>query len=260
MKEFFNNCRRYWSFCCYSAYCQLNIEIAGMRLGWVWWLLEPVLTMGIYTFVFHVVFGRQLTHLMAYIATGVMMWGLFNRSVLGCVGIVKRYSGLLNRVYMPKYVLVIANMLLNLFKMAIAFLIVVFFLIYYQIPLQFAMLQFLPVLAVYILFTFGVSVWLMHFGVYLPDLRKIVTVLLQVIFYISGVFYELNARIGAGIGTLLLNCNPVARLIYEGRNALVYGMDCSVPAVGFWFLVSLLLSVSGIIIVTRHENNYIKVI
>lgn len=260
MRNFLKNCRRYWSFCCHSAYCQLNIEIAGMRLGWLWWLLEPALSMGIYTFVFAVVFGRKLTYLMAYISCGMMLWGFFNRTALSCVGIVKRYSGLLNRVYMPKYILVVSNILLNLFKMAIGFLIVLFFLLYYRVPIQSTMLQFIPVLCVFMLFTFGISVWLMHFGVYLPDMRKIITVLLQIVFYISGVFYDLSARIGADIGTVLLNWNPIARLLYEGRNALLYGIDCSVAPIGLWFVVGLLLSASGIIVVSRYEKNYIKVI
>ena len=260
MKEFLKNCRKYWNFCRYSAHCQLNVEVVGMRLGWLWWLLEPALTMGIYTFVFTVVFGRKMTYLMAYISSGVMMWGFFQRTVLGSVGLVKRYAGLLNRVYMPKYMLVISSIMLNGFKMLIAFLIVGFFLLYYQVPLQLTMLQFLPVLGVLMVFTFGVSVWLMHFGVYLPDLRKVVSVLLQVLFYISGVFYELNDRLGDGLGIILRNFNPVARLMYEGRNVLLYGVDCSVPSLCIWLAIGIVISVSGITVVTRHERNYMKVI
>lgn len=260
MKEFLKNCAKYWSFCRYSAHCQLNGEVVGMRLGWLWWLLEPALTMGIYTFVFTVVFGRQMTYLMAFISSGVMMWGFFQRTVLSSVGLVKRYSGLLNRVYMPKYILVISNLMLNAFKMMIAFLIVVFFLLYYKVPLRITMLQFIPVLGVLMVITFGISVWLMHFGVYLQDLRKVVSVLLQVLFYLSGVFYELDERLGAGVGILLRNFNPVAGLMYEGRNVLLYGVDCSMVSLGIWFVVGVIVSVTGVRIVTRYEKNYLKVI
>ena len=260
MKNFIKNCSKYWNFCCHSAYCQLNIEVAGMKLGWLWWLLEPALTMGIYTFVFSVVFGRQMPCLMGFISSGVMMWGFFNRMALGSVGLVKRYVGLLSRVYMPKYILVISNMMLNAFKMAIAFLIVAFFLVFYKVPLSLTMLQFIPVLLVFFLFTFGVSTWLMHFGVYLPDLRKVITVLMQVLFYLSGVFFELNNRLGEGIGAILLNVNPVARLMYEARNVLLYGVDCSVTHLTIWFVVGLVLSITGICKVTRYEREYLKVV
>ena len=260
MKDFLKNCCKYWNFCRYSARCQLDGEVIGMRLGWLWWLLEPALTMSVYSFVFTVVFGRNMTYLMAYISSGVMMWGFFQRSVLGSVGLVKRYSGLLNRVYMPKYILVISSLMLNAFKMLIAFLIVAFFLAFYQVPLQLTMLQFIPVLMVLMVFTFGVSTWLMHFGVYLPDIRKVVSVMLQVVFYISGVFYELNDRLGDGVGTILRNYNPVARLMYEGRNVLLYGQNASVGGLCFWLAVGLILSVTGVALVTRYERDYLKVI
>lgn len=260
MKDFFKNCRKYWSFCCYSAYCQLNIEVVGMRLGWLWWLLEPALTMGIYTFVFQVVFGRQMPSLMAFISIGVMVWGFFQRNVLGSVGLVRRYAGLLNRVYIPKYILVISNMMLNAFKMLIAGLIVVFFLFYYQVPLHLTALQLIPIFAVFGIVTFGISVWLMHWGVYLPDLRKICSVLLQVMFYISGVFYDLTERLDPILGNVLLNVNPVARLMRETRNVLLYGTDCSWPHLALWLAVGLALSVSGVITVVRRERNYMKVV
>ena len=260
MKEFIKNCRKYWNFCCHSAYCQLNIEVAGMKLGWVWWLLEPALTMGIYTFVFSVVFGRSMPCLMGFISTGVMMWGFFQRSVLTSTGLVKRYSGILSRVYMPKYILVISNLMLNAFKMFIAFLIVAFFLIYYKVHLTLTMLQFIPILCVFGLLTFGISTWLMHFGVYLPDMRKVITVLTQVLFYLSGVFFELNSRVGEGIGTILLNCNPVARLMYEARNVLLYGVDCNPIHLLIWLAVGIFISVTGIYTVTRYEREYLKVV
>ena len=260
IKEFFNNCKKYWHFCRYSAYCQLNMEVAGMRLGWIWWLLEPALTMGIYTFVFTVVFGREMTYLMAFISCGVMMWGFFQRSVLGSVGLVKRYSGLLSRVYMPKYILAISCMMLNMFKMLIAFLIVLFFMLYYKVPLRITMLQMIPVLIVYMVITFGISVWFMHFGVYLPDLRKIISVLLQVMFYLSGVFFSLDQRLGEGMGLILRNFNPVASLMYEGRNALLYGVDCSAATVGMWFAVGVILSITGVRMVVLYEKDYLKVI
>ena len=260
MMKFLKNIFRYWSFCRYSAHCQMDGEVIGMRLGWLWWLLEPALTMSIYTFVFTVVFGRKMTYLMAYISSGVMMWGFFQRSVLGSVGLVKRYAGLLNRVYMPKYILVISSLMLNLFKMMIAFLIVAFFLFYYQVPIQITMLQFIPVLLVLMVFTFGVCVWLMHFGVYLPDLRKVISVLLQVLFYISGVFYELDSRLGDGLGMILRNYNPVARLMYEGRNVLLYGQNCSVSGLCVWLVVGLVLSITGVTVMSRYERDYLKVI
>ena len=259
MKDFFKNIKKYWSFCCYSAYSQLNVEIAGMRLGWLWWILEPILFMSVYTFIFVVIFDRDMTYVMAYISSGLMLWNFFQRSVLNSASLVKRYAGLLNRVYLPKYVLVISTMILNGFKMLINFLIVMVFMVYYRIPLSFTMIQFLPILLVFIVFTFGVSVWMLHLGVYVPDVKKGSEVLLRVLFYVSGVFYSIDGKLGNGMDKILLNFNPVGRLMLEFRNVLLYGTNMSFVHVGILLLAGLVISVSAIFTVTRYEQHYVKV-
>ncbi len=261
MKEFFKQCRKYWNFCWYSARCQLNVEIVGMRLGWLWWLLEPALNMAIYTYVYTVIFGRKMEYLMAFIACGIMMWGFFKRTVLGSVSVVKRYTGLLNRVYMPKYILIISNIMLNAIKMLIAFLIVLYFMLfYYKIPLSITALQLIPIVAVLMVYTFAVSIWMMHLAVYLPDLKKICDVVLQIFFYLSGVFYNISDRLEGTMATIMLNYNPVAWLMQEARHVLLYGQNCSVGGLCKWLVAALVIAFAGVETVTRCEKNYLKVI
>lgn len=258
--DFFKNIKKYWKFSLYSAKCDLNTDVGNLRLGWLWWILEPVLFMCVYAAVFSIVFGRQMQYLMAYISGGIMLWNFFNRSVLNSVTLVKRYSGMLNRVYIPKYVLVFSNLLLNLFKMLISFLIVLAFMIIYRIPFNISMLLSIPVVAVFMLLTFGISVWLLHFGVYLPDLKKVTPVVLQVLFYMSGVFYSLKGKLEEIAGGLFVKLNPTGVLMYEVRNLLFYGGECAWDQVLIWLVVGLILSVTGVKMVIRHEADYLKVI
>lgn len=259
MKDLFKNCKKYWNFCCYSAYCHLSSDISGMRFGWLWWVAEPLLFMAVYTVVFSVVFNRNMTYLMAYISCGLMMWNFFQRCVLNSVSLVKHYSGLLHRVYIPKYILIFSTLLYEAFKMFISFMIVMVFMVYYRIPLSFTTLQFIPVLVTFFLFTFGCCVWLLHLGVYLPDIKKITSVCLKVLFYLSGVFFSLDNRIKGDFGSFLLRVNPVGRLLHEARNALLYNTNISVRPVALIFVMAVILSVSGIFVVTRYEQHYIKV-
>lgn len=259
MKDLIKNCKKYWSFCCYSAYSQLTSEISGMRLGWLWWVVEPILFMSIYVFIFTVVFNRNMTYLMAYISCGLMLWKFFQRSVTSSVTLVKHYSGLLHRVYMPKYILIFSTLICNSFKMLINFLIVMVFMVYYRVPISFTALEFIPVLIIFLIFTFGCCVWLLHLGVYLPDIKKIVSVLLKVLFYLSGVFYSLDSRLGNDVSKLILKINPIGRLLHEARMPLMYNTHISLTAISVLFALSVILSVSGIFVVTRYEQHYIKV-
>ena len=259
MKDLIKNCKKYWNFCWYSAYCHLSSDISNLRFGWLWWVAEPLLFMGIYTILFTLVFNRDMTYLMAYISCGLMMWNFFQRSVQNSVTLVKHYSGLLHRVYMPKYVLIFSTLIYNAFKMFISFMIVLVFMVYYRIPVSFIALQFIPVLLVFLLFTFGCCVWLLHLGVYLPDTKKIVPVLMKVLFYLSGVFFSLDSRIKGDLGNFLLRVNPIGRLLHEARNALLYNTSIAVRPIAIIFVLAVILSVSGIFMVSRYEQHYIKV-
>lgn len=259
MKDVFKNCKKYWNFCCYSAYSQLTSEVSGMRLGWLWWVIQPILFMTIYVFLFAVIFNRNMSFLMAYVSCGLMMWNFFQNSITSSVSLIKHYSGLLHRVYMPKYILVFSTLLYNAFKMFISFLIVLVFMVYYRVPVSFISLQFIPVMLVFISLTFGCCIWLLHFGVYLPDMKKVTSVLLKILFYLSGVFYSFDSRIKGNLGQLMIKINPIGCILHEARNALLYNTNISLLPIALIFVFSVILSISGIFVVTRYEQHYIKV-
>lgn len=151
-------------------------------------------------------------------------------------------------------------MLINFFKMFISFSLVAGMMLIYKVPLSPKMLYFFPILAVLLAFTFGISTMVLHFGVFVEDLKNIISVLFKLIFYLSGIFYSLEKRVPAPYGTLMLRANPIAYLINEFRRVLLYNQWPDQCALLFWLASSLFLSYLGIRIIYKNENSYIKVI
>ena len=144
--------------------------------------------------------------------------------------------------------------------MLVSFLLVVIFMIAYQIPISWNILWFFPILLTVVVFTFGVSSIIMHFGVFAEDLVNLVNIAMRLIFYLTGVFYDLNTRIkNETIRVLLLDFNPMANFIFNLRNVLIY----KTSPVGLWtlawFIVGVLLSIYGIRTIYKYENTYVKV-
>ena len=80
------------------------------------------------------------------------------------------------------------------------------------------------------------------------------------VFYMTGIFYDLATRITNPVyRTILLDLNPLANIIFNLRNILIY----SAPPVGLWtliwFFIGLLLSAIGIKTIYKYENTYVKV-
>ena len=59
MKKFFFNLKKYYKYAIRSAKAELKSEISGSYLNWLWWVIEPLCFMLIYTFVFTVVFTAK---------------------------------------------------------------------------------------------------------------------------------------------------------------------------------------------------------
>ena len=51
MKKFIDNLKKYKGYMLYATKASLKSEVAGSRLNWLWWILDPFLFMLVYTFV-----------------------------------------------------------------------------------------------------------------------------------------------------------------------------------------------------------------
>ena len=163
------------------------------------------------------------------------------------------------RVYFPKYILVLSKIWENGFKMLISFGIVVLMMVFFQIPISWNVLFFLPILLVLMLFTFGISCFIMHFGVYVEDLANVINIVLRFLFYFTGIFYNVEKKI-PGAGAYLARFNPIAFLLSSMRQSLIYCQTPDLLTLGLWFVVSLALTYFGVMLVYKEENSYLKAV
>lgn len=260
MKRFFKDMRRYLPYTKYATKSGLKSEVASSHLSWLWWILDPILFMLVYWFIFMVIFGQKKEYFHIFVFIGLSMWNLFNKTVYGSVRIVAANRSVVTKVYIPKYFLILILLCQNLFKMMISFGIVIVMMIWSRVPISWNVIYVVPILVTLILITFGVSTIFAHFGVFFDDLKNLTNVGLRVLFYMSGIFYVISDRVNEAIATLLLKVNPIGFLIDACRESLIY---CHTPhrrLILFWMVVGCGLSAIGIATIYKNENSYVKVI
>ena len=260
LSRFFCDIRKYFKYAVKSAKADLRSEVANAYLDWLWWLIEPFCMMLIYTLIFGVVFNASEPFFTIFIFSGLAMLTFFSRGKNISVKIVRSNKSIISKIYLPKFILYFARMLVNGFKMLVSFAIVVIMLIVFKVPVSLKVLYIVPVMLVFFLFTFGMGSILMHFGVYVNDLSYIVGIVLSMLMYFTGTFYAVGKRIPAPFGELLEQFNPVAYCIASMRNAVLYNTSPQVDLLIMWGLVSIMLSAIGVYTIYRNENAYVKVI
>lgn len=256
-ERFFRDLKKYFRYSVVSAKAQLKSEVAGSYLNWIWWVLDPLCFMLIYTFIFGYVFDAAEEHFPIFIFIGLTMWDFFNRTLTGSVKIIKNNKPIVSKVYFPKFVLILTRMWVNGFKMLISFGIVALMMVIFRVELSLNVLWALPVLLVLALLSFGCSCFLLHFGVYVEDLSNVMNIVLRVLFYLTGIFYSIETRL-PGWGTALNRYNPVAFLITSMRSCLIGGTAPDLMMLVLWLVVSLFLCCTGIRLIYKNENSYVK--
>ena len=258
--RFLNDLKKYYKYSVVSAKSELKAEIANSYLNWLWWILNPVSFMLIYTFIFGYVFNANEQYFPIFIFIGLSMWDFFNRMMNNSVKLVKSNKPIVTKVYLPKYILIFVKIGVNGFKMMISFGIVVLMMIFWRVPVSWNILYFIPIIITLVLFSFGCATHLLHYGVFVEDLSNVVTIILRLLFYITGVFYHVQTRVPVPYGELMTRYNPLAFLLESMRRAILYGQVPHRKLLIIWFLVSLLLSALGIRKIYKNENSYVKVI
>lgn len=260
MNKFLADVKKYKSYMFYAAKSELKSEVANSFLNWLWWILEPLCFMGIYAFVFFFFFKGGVKHLTAFIFIGITMWEFFNKMLKCSVKLVRSNKAIVSKVYVPKYVLVLEKMALNGFKTLINFAIVILLMFIDPVTPSLHILWAIPVMASFIIFTFGVCCIFLHFGVFIEDLVNITDIGLRLLFYATGIFYNIADRITGILGYVLVRVNPIAMYISSMRNCLLYGGAPYWKWLIVWTLAGILLSYMGIRLIQKNENSYVKVI
>lgn len=260
MKKIFNDMYTYIGYIRRAAKAQLKSEVANSYLNWLWWIIEPFGMMLVYVFVFGVLFKSEEKFFSTFIFMGLTLWSFFDRCVRASVVMMRYHKEVINKVYIPKYMMIVQNMAVNGFKMVICFGIIIGMMLINRVPLSIQIIWFLPLLAGFIIMVFGICTFLLNMGVFIEDLSNAINIIMRFVMYASGVFYSLDYRAPEPLNIILIKCNPIAYFLSEMRNVLLYAKAPDVPLMIFWIMTALVISLEGIWLIYKNENTYVKVI
>ena len=260
MKRFINDVKKFFNYTVFSSKAELKSEVADSFLSWLWWILDPLLYMLVYSFIAIIVFKSGEPYFPVFVFIGMNCWTFFSKTFKASVKLVQAKKMIVTKVYIPKFMFILEKIGVYGFKMLVSYILTAILMIIYQVPISWRMLYALPIMLVLLVGTFAASTIIMHFGVFAEDLTNLVNIAMRFIFYLTGVFFDLSTRIhNVTYRTLLLDFNPLANFIYNTRNVLIYGK----APVGFWtlgwFFIGLRLCALGIRTIYKYENTYVKV-
>jgi len=213
---------RYTEIVFYRAAAELRRDAARMYLGVLWWFLEPILYMAMFYLVFGVGLRRGGTDFVIYLLSGLIVWRWFDGSVRSAAGSIATSVGLMQQVYLPKILLPAVVVVMHSYKFIIIFTVFVFFmLLIWGATITEYWLALPLILLLQLIFICAVSGLVAGLVPLVPDLRYVIDFGMTLLFFMSGIFFDIHDLTPAI--QEILNYNPMVIFIEAHRNILLYG-------------------------------------
>lgn len=214
----------------------------GSIMGLAWSFFNPILMLVIYTFVFSGVFKARWgvsgneghADFAIILFVGLIMHGLFAECVNRAPGIILANVNYVKKVVFPLEILPWIAFGSALFHTSISIAVLLIAQLILNQNMPWTIIFFPMILLPLALATLGFSWFLGALGVYVRDIGQITTMATTVLMFLSPVFFPIEAF---GKYAHILKYNPLAYLIEEGRNTMIYG---KIPDFSSWLVVTLL--------------------
>lgn len=240
---------------------ELKLRYKKSILGWLWSLINPAAVLGVYTLVFGtflaieppVAGNGRLKSFAIYLFAALIVWNLFSIVVTGSMGWLLSSEPLLNKVYLPPAVPVLAGALSVFVQSATEAVILVIVLALLGNLGSTALL--LPVvMALLFLFSLGLGLITGLANVYFRDVTHIVGIGTTVLFYATPIVYPLDLvpeRIGGFPIRAVILFNPLTQFVTTTRDIL-YGLQMpGLDRLAALVLVSVSTFGAGLFVFTR---------
>jgi len=204
---------------------ELKIRYRGSYLGFLYALLNPLVSTVVFAVVFTFIIRIKMEHYGLYLLTGFMPWIFFQQSLSESATSIIRNANLIKKVMFPREIFPISSILACLVNFALGICVMLPFLAAYgHISARWAYLPL--ILIVHLVFTFGLGLFLSSTNVMFRDIGNLVEIVIFVWFYASPIIYPLQMlqtklhEMGwDGLLTLYL-MNPMASIMVLYRHAL----------------------------------------
>jgi len=237
---------------------EVKVRYKQTMLGAAWAIIQPVLTMIVFTFLFGRIAklptdGNIPYPIFSY--TALLPWGLFVAALNQASRSLTSNQNMVTKIYFPRLVLPLASILSGLVDFIIAFIILIGLMIYYGITPSINVLWALPLfLLLTIITALGVALWLSAINVQYRDVNYALPFMTQFWLFITPVAY--SSSLISDKWQLVYSLNPMAGVVNGFRWALL-GVGNG-PDAGLWISVgiSLLVLVSGLFYFRNMEKTF----
>lgn len=246
---------------------EISGRYRGSMLGIGWSILQPLLMLAVYTFVFSVVFGAKWSAVGSpgnkfdfalFVFVGVLLHGILAEAITRAPGLIVANANYVKKVIFPIDILPATLVGAAGFHALIATAILLAAVLAFGGGLHWTVLW-LPLLVLPLLvMSLGLAWLLAALGVFLRDIGQVTGVLASVLMFLAPVFYPVSA-LPDGLEALIY-LNPLTYVIEQVRGVIFAGVAPELAGLALFYGISLAITQFGYWVFQKSRNGFSDVL
>ncbi len=241
----------------FMVWRDVKVKYKQTLLGMAWAVIQPVLTMLVFTFVFGEV-AKVPTDGIPYPIfsfAALLPWGLFEVALNQGSRSLVAHNNMVTKIYFPRLILPISSVFAGLVDFLIAFVILIGLMLYYRVAPAYDLLWTLPLFILLAIVTaLGVALWLSAINVKYRDVNQALPFLTRFWLFITPIAY--SSSVISEKWQILYALNPMAGVVDGFRWALLGSGNG--PDITLWVsaTISVLIFISGLFYFRSMEKTF----
>ncbi len=233
-----------------------RVRYAQTTIGFLWAILQPVVTLLILTLVFGRFVGVEtdVPHIL-FTVTGMSIWSYFAYVMTNSGNSIIASQGMVKKIYFPRLIIPLSKAVVGFIDFGIALVIMIVLMFYYQVPPS-VNIWLAPVfILIGIIAALSVGIWLSALSVRYRDFQHVVPFIVQIGLYITPIAYpaEFATKQLPQWASTLYYLNPMAGVV-QGFRWAMFGGEAPGQLIYVSILMILILFISGLFYFKKVED------
>lgn len=238
------------------AKTDFKIRYNASALGMIWAFVYPLIRILIYYIVFSFVFAKEIPNYGFYIFSGIILWMYFQEATKKGLNVIKSKRYLLENISFNKLDVYYASILTSLIGFIVNLFVLICLLTIFGLPPTWRILYYPIFMLNLMILSLGISLVLSTISVYLKDVTQIWELILLLMFWINPIFFAKQKIFN--MFPALLYANPLAGIIINSRDVLMYGKEPDWFLVGYNYFYALAILGIGLLLFKNYYHKAIE--
>ena len=222
-----------------------KLRYKNSSIGYLWSILTPLLMLATLYVVFSIIMNLDVPHYQLFLLIGIIFWNFLSEATTTSMSLLLAHGNLIKKINFPNYVIIVSSCLSSLISLLLNLIVFFLFTLIFNVKLT-AIAIILPfyLIELFIL-VLGISFFLSALYPKFRELSHIWSFLLLIGFWATPIIYRETMVPEKYLKYYMLN--PMARLINETRDILIYHYTPELRQVLITLIICILIFVLGLL-------------